>query len=100
MPNPLAVLERHMDADAFVALQEACAALEDQLDRLGEDPKEDRLVPVLEDFVSTLQSLDEIYDMMGPREARYVREWYEELAADQALCVASLDDLEDAPDWL
>jgi hypothetical protein len=96
---PFAALERHLDADVFALLREAGVALRESVFRLGMSPKESRLLPILEDFVATVQTLDETHKFVGIEEAREIRAFYEELAVERELPIASLDDLDDPLPW-
>lgn len=96
---PFAALEGQIDSDVFAALREAGLALRDGVRRLGMSPKESRLLPLLEDFVATVQALDETHGFVGAEEAREIRTFYEEMAVEHKLPIASLDDLEEPLPW-
>jgi len=71
----------------------------DSVRRLGASPKESRLLPLLEDFVATVQALDEVHGFVGAEEARQIRAFYEDLAVERELPIASLDDLDEPLPW-
>jgi hypothetical protein len=96
---PFSALEGKLDADVLAALREAAAALRESVVRLGPNPKESRLLPVIEDFVATVQALDELHGFVGAEEAREIRAFYEDLAAERELPIASLDDLDEPLPW-
>ena len=94
---PFAALEDRLDAEVFAKLREAGLALRESVRRLGMSPKESRLLPILEDFVATIQALDELHGFIGAEEAREIRAFYEDLALEHELPIASLDDLDEPP---
>jgi hypothetical protein len=96
---PFAALEGQLDADVLAALREAAVALREAVLRLGTSPKESRLLPLLEDFVATVQALDEAHGFVGTEEAREIRAFYEDLAVERELPIASLDDLDEPLPW-
>lgn len=96
---PFAALEGQLEPEVFAALREAGEALRESVRRLGMSPKESRLLPLLEDFVATVQALDEAHGFVGAEEAREIRAFYEDLAVERELPIASLDDLDEPLPW-
>lgn len=96
---PFAALEDQLDADVFAQLREAGLALRESVLRLGMSPKESKLLPLIEDFVATVQALDELHGFVGAEEAQEIRAFYEDLAVERELPITSLDDLDEPLPW-
>lgn len=92
--------EDSVDADVLNEVRDACRTLESRLRRLGEGASDEDVVPLLEEFVQTINALEAEHAFITPDEARDITEWYEDLATRYDLSIGSLEDLDEVqPAW-
>lgn len=95
----LEVLENQTEENLLILLKSHCRALSAQIKKLGKDPNEDKLIPVLENFCANITEIAKENDNFGPIESRGIREWFSEYAEIKELCITDLDDLDYSPVW-
>lgn len=91
--------EGEIDEDALAEFRDLARTFRATLRRLGPDPKEGLLIPVLEQFRDDVASIDARYHFLEEEHSIAIKQWYEDIAAQRELCVVSLDDLDEPPSW-
>lgn len=99
MANVFESWEGGVDDTVLGEVRELWQGLRLEIRRLGRDPTEEDLAPLLEHFCQGISEIDQEHGFITPQESQDIRDVYEELAVKWALPIVSLDDLDEPPSW-